>query len=189
MTYAPYFISTVVLVSMVSLFLSPSNGVINRVIELFGGEAYDFMGSASAFRPIYIISGIWQGTGWSSIIYIAALAGIDPQLYEAAEIDGANRLQKLWYINLPGIIPTAVIVFIMNCGFIMSTGFEKAYLLQNSLNQTTSEIIATYVYKTGILKALYSYTTAIGLFNSLINLVLLLLVNRISKKLADISLF
>lgn len=189
LTYAPYFISTVVLVSMVSLFLSPSSGMINKVIELFGGESYDFMGSASAFRPIYIISGIWQGTGWSSIIYIAALAGIDPQLYEAAEIDGANRLQKLWHINLPGIIPTAVIVFIMNCGFIMSTGFEKAYLMQNSLNQTTSEIIATYVYKTGILRSLYSYTTAIGLFNSLINLVLLLLVNYICKKLADVSLF
>lgn len=131
LTYAPYSISTVVLVSMQSLFLSPSTGVINKVIEFFGGTGYDFMGSASAFRSVYVISGIW-------------------------------------HINLPGIIPTAVTVFILNCGSIMSVGFEKVYLMQNSMNQTTSEIIATYVYKMGILHTQYSYTTAIGLFNSLI---------------------
>lgn len=189
LTYAPYFISTVVLVSMLSLFLSPSTGVINKIIEFFGGTAYDFMGSASAFRSVYVISGIWQGAGWSAIIFIAALAGIDPQLHEAAEIDGANRLQRIWHINLPGIIPTAVTVFILNCGSIMSVGFEKVYLMQNSMNQTTSEIIATYVYKMGILHTQYSYTTAIGLFNSLINLFLLIIANKISKKAADISLF
>lgn len=189
LTYAPYFISTVVLVSMLSLFLSPSTGVINKVIEFFGGTAYDFMGSASAFRSVYVISGIWQGAGWSAIIFIAALAGIDPQLHEAAEIDGANRLQRIWHINLPGIIPTAITVFILNCGSIMSVGFEKVYLMQNSMNQTTSEIIATYVYKMGILNTQYSYTTAIGLFNSLINLFLLIIANQISKKVADISLF
>ena len=189
LTYAPYFISTVVLVSMLSMFLSPSTGIINKIIEFFGGTAFDFMGSAQAFRSVYVISGIWQGMGWSSIIFIAALAGIDPQLHEAAEIDGANRLQRIWHINLPGILPTAVIVFIMSCGSVMSVGFEKVYLMQNSLNQTTSEIISTYVYKMGIQNAQYSYTTAIGLFNSLINLVLLLIVNRISKKAADISLF
>ena len=149
----------------------------------------DFMGRADLFRPVYVISGIWQGTGWSSIIFIAALAGIDPQLHEAAEIDGANRLQRIWHINLPGILPTAVIMFILNCGSIMSVGFEKAFLMQNSMNQSASEIIATYVYKMGIQKAQYSYTTAIGLFNSLINIALLLIVNRISKKAADISLF
>lgn len=189
LTYAPYFISTVVLVSMLSLFLSPSTGVINKVIELLGGQAIDFMGSERMFRPVYILSGIWQGTGWSSIIFIAALAGIDPQLHEAAEIDGANRLQRIWHINIPGILPTMVIVFILSCGSIMSVGFEKAFLMQNSMNQGASEIIATYVYKLGIQKAQYSYTTAIGLFNSLINLVLLVIVNKISKKVADISLF
>lgn len=189
LTYAPYFISTVVLVSMLSMFLSPSVGIVNKMLEFFGGTAIDFMGSSKAFRSVYIISGIWQGTGWSSIIFIAALAGIDPQLHEAAEIDGANRIQKIWHINLPGILPTAVIVFILSCGSIMSVGFEKAYLMQNTMNQTTSEIIATYVYKMGIQKAQYSYTTAIGLFNSLINLALLLIVNRISKKTADVSLF
>ncbi len=189
LTYAPYFISTVVMVSMLSMFLSPSTGIVNKAISFFGGTPYDFMGSAKAFRSVYIISGIWQGTGWSSIIFIAALAGIDPQLHEAAEIDGANRLQRIWHINLPGILPTAVIVFIMNCGSIMSVGFEKVYLMQNSMNQSTSEIIATYVYKMGIQKAQYSYTTAIGLFNSLINLVLLLIVNHISKKVSEISVF
>ena len=189
LTYAPYFISTVVLVSMLSMFLSPSTGIVNKLLTLFGVKPVDFMGKAELFRPVYIISGIWQGSGWSSIIFIAALAGIDPQLHEAAEIDGANRLQRIWHINLPGILPTAVIMFILNCGSIMSVGFEKAYLMQNSMNQSASEIIATYVYKMGIQKAQYSYTTAIGLFNSLINVVLLLIVNRISKKAADISLF
>ncbi len=189
LTYAPYFISTVVMVSMLSMFLSPSVGIVNRIIGFFGGAPYDFMGSAKAFRSVYVISGIWQGTGWSSIIFIAALAGIDPQLHEAAEIDGAGRLQRIWHINLPGILPTAVIVFIMNCGSIMSVGFEKVYLMQNSMNQSTSEIIATYVYKMGIQKTQYSYTTAIGLFNSLINLVLLLIVNHISKKASEISIF
>ncbi len=189
LTYAPYFISTVVMVSMLSMFLSPSVGIVNRIIGFFGGTPYDFMGSAKAFRSVYVISGIWQGTGWSSIIFIAALAGIDPQLHEAAEIDGASRLQRIWHINLPGILPTAVIVFIMNCGSIMSVGFEKVYLMQNSMNQSTSEIIATYVYKMGIQKTQYSYTTAIGLFNSLINLVLLLIVNHISKKASEISIF
>ena len=174
---------------MLSLFLSPSTGVVNKLITFFGGTPVDFMGRADLFRPVYVISGIWQGTGWSSIIFIAALAGIDPQLHEAAEIDGANRLQRIWHINLPGILPTAVIMFILNCGSIMSVGFEKAFLMQNSMNQSASEIIATYVYKMGIQKAQYSYTTAIGLFNSLINIALLLIVNRISKKAADISLF
>jgi putative aldouronate transport system permease protein len=189
LTYAPYFISTVVLVSMVTMFLSSSTGIINQVIEFLGGNAVDFMGKAEYFRPIYVLSGIWQGTGWSSIIFIAALAGIDVQLHEAAQMDGANRLQKIWHIDLPGIIPTAVIVFIMSCGSIMSVGFEKAFLMQNSLNLSTSEIISTYVYKIGLKNAQYSFTTAIGLFNSVINLILLLFVNKISKKVSDVSLF
>lgn len=189
LTYAPYFISVVVLVSMLSMFLSPSTGIINKVIEFFGGTPYDFMGSKSAFRSVYIISGIWQGIGWNSIIFIAALAGIDLQLHEAAQIDGANRLQRIWHINLPGILPTAMIVFIMNCGSIMSVGYEKVYLMQNSMNLSVSEVISTYVYKMGIQKAQYSYTTAIGLFNSLINLIILLVVNNVSKKVSDVSLF
>ena len=189
LTYAPYFISTVVIVSMLAMFLSPSTGIINKMIVFFGGTACDFMGSAKAFRSVYVISGIWQGVGWSSIIYIAALAGIAPELHEAAEIDGANRMQRIWHINLPGILPTIMIVLIMNFGSIMSVGFEKAYLMQNSLNQSTSEIISTYVYKIGIQKAQYSYTTAIGLFNAVINLVLLVIVNHISKKASEISLF
>lgn len=189
LTYAPYFISTVVIVSMLAMFLSPSTGIINRMIVFFGGTAFDFMGSEKAFRPVYVISGIWQGVGWNSIIYIAALAGIAPELHEAAEIDGANRMQRIWHINLPGILPTIMIVLIMNFGSIMSVGFEKAYLMQNSLNQSASEIISTYVYKIGIQKAQYSYTTAIGLFNAVINLVLLVIVNHISKKASEISLF
>lgn len=188
-TYAPYFISTVILVSMVSLFLSPSTGVVNKLVEFFGGTAIDFMGKAELFRPIYVISGIWQSTGWSSIIYIAALSGVDPELHEAAKVDGANRLKRIWHIDLPGIRVTMVTLFILSCGGILSVGFEKAFLMQNPMNQATSEIISTYVYKLGVLKAQYSYTTAIGLFNSVINVCILMVVNRISKKMADISLF
>lgn len=189
LTYAPHFISTVVLVSMITLFLSPTNGIVNKVVAELGGTAKDFMGSEELFRPIYIISGIWQDCGWSSIIYIAALAGVDQELYEAAQIDGANRLQKIWYIDIPGILPTAVTIFIMNCGNILNVGYEKVYLMQNSLNQSASEIISTYVYKVGLVKAQFSYTTAIGLFNSVINLCLLLAVNKIAKKTSDVSLF
>ncbi|MBO5070910.1 MAG: sugar ABC transporter permease [Roseburia sp.] len=189
LTYAPYFISTVVLVAMLSMFLSPSTGVINKMIEFLGGTAYDFMGSASAFRPVYIISGIWQGAGWSSIIYVAGLAGIDPQLLEAAEIDGANRFQKIWHVNLPGIMPIVVIQLIMSCGGILGVGYEKVYLMQNTLNQSVSEVISTYVYKMGLLNAQYSYTTAIGLFNTVINLAILLIVNQICKKVSEVSLF
>jgi putative aldouronate transport system permease protein len=141
------------------------------------------------WRSIYIISDIWKNTGWSSIIYLAALSGVDPQLHEAAHIDGASRVQRIWHINVPGIIPTAVLLFIMSCGQIMSVGFEKVYLLQNSLNLSVSEVISTYVYKTGLLGAKFSYTSAIGLFNSLINVTLLLIVNKISSKVSGIMLF
>lgn len=188
-TYAPHFISTVVLCGMVIGFLSPTSGIINSFIKFFGGEAIDFMGKVQYWRPIYIISGIWKDTGWASIIYLGALSGVDPQLHEAAYIDGASRLQRIWHINVPGLLPTAVLLFIMNCGQIMSVGFEKVYLLQNSLNLSVSEVISTYVYKTGLLGAKYSYTSAIGLFNSLINVTLLLIVNKISSKVSDIMLF
>lgn len=134
-TYAPHFISMVVMCSMIILFLSPSSGVLNRIIEILGGQSVYFMGKPEYFKTIYVLSGVWQNTGWSSIIYMAALSGIDPQLHEAATIDGASRLQRVWHINLPGILPTAVILLIMNCGSLMSIGFEKAFLLMNDLNR------------------------------------------------------
>lgn len=188
-TYAPFFISTVVLVGMLFCFLSKTSGIFNTMLSVLGLERIDFMGKADYFRIIYIISGIWQSTGWSSIIYLGALSGIDPQLHEAAEMDGATHLQRIWHINLPGILPTAVILFLLNCGGIMSVGFEKAYLMQNALNLVYSEVISTYVYKIGILGVKFSYTAAIDLFNSLINCTLLVIVNKISRKLSDISLF
>lgn len=189
LTYAPHFISTVVLVSMVTLFLSPSNGVINRLIEMFGGEAHNFMGETGAFRTIYIASGIWQNCGWSAIIYISALSGVDEQLHEAAKIDGANRLQRIRHIDIPSILPTAITLFILNCGNVLSVGFEKMYLMQNSMNLSVSEIISTYTYKVGLLGAQYSYTAAIGLFNSVVNIIILVMVNAIAKKTSETSLF
>ena len=188
-TFAPHFISTVVMCAMIILFTSTSNGIINNLIVRLGGEAVDFMGKSRYFRTLYIVSDLWQHTGWNSIIYLAALAGVDPQLYEAAEIDGASRLQRIWHINLPGILPTMVLLFILNCGSLLSVGYEKVYLLQNSLNIDVSEVISTYVYKVGILSVKFSYTAAIGLFNSAINFVLLLTVNAIARRLSGSGLF
>ena len=188
-TYAPHFISMVVMCSMIILFLSPSSGVLNRIIEILGGQSVYFMGKPEYFKTIYVLSGVWQNTGWSSIIYMAALSGIDPQLHEAATIDGASRLQRVWHINLPGILPTAVILLIMNCGSLMSIGFEKAFLLMNDLNRAAAEIISTFVYQRGLIDRNYSSAAAIGLFNSAINLVLLLGVNTIARRISDTSLW
>ena len=188
-TYAPHFISMVVMCSMIILFLSPSSGVLNRIIEILGGQSVYFMGKPEYFKTIYVLSGVWQNTGWSSIIYMAALSGIDPQLHEAATIDGASRLQRVWHINLPGILPTAVILLIMNCGSLMSIGFEKAFLLMNDLNRASAEIISTFVYQRGLIDRNYSSAAAIGLFNSAINLVLLLGVNAIARRVSDTSLW
>ncbi len=188
-TYAPHFISTVVLCGMVIAFLTPDTGIINNIIVRLGGSSIDYMGKEQYWRTIYVVSDIWKNTGWSSIIYLAALSGIDPQLHESAQIDGATRLQRMWHINLPGIRQTIILLFILDCGKIMSVGFEKAYLLQNALNMPVSEIISTYVYKTGVRGGKFSYTTAIGLFNSVINVIMLLLVNRISKAVSETSLF
>ena len=188
-TYAPHFISMVVMCSMIILFLSPSSGVLNRIIEILGGQSVYFMGKPEYFKTIYVLSGVWQNTGWSSIIYMAALSGIDPQLHEAATIDGASRLQRVWHINLPGILPTAVILLIMNCGSLMSIGFEKAFLLMNDLNRAAAEIISTFVYQRGLIDRNYSSAAAIGLFNSVINLVLLLGVNAIARRISDTSLW
>ena len=188
-TYAPHFISMVVMCSMIILFLSPSSGVLNRIIELLGGQSVYFMGKPEYFKTIYVLSGVWQNTGWSSIIYMAALSGIDPQLHEAATIDGASRLQRVWHINLPGILPTAVILLIMNCGSLMSIGFEKAFLLMNDLNRAAAEIISTFVYQRGLIDRNYSSAAAIGLFNSVINLILLFVVNTIARRISDTSLW
>lgn len=188
-TYAPHFLSVLVLVGVIKSFTNSDYGIVNLVIKHFGGEPYNWMQKASLFRPLYIGSGIWQNIGWDSIIYIAALAGIDPGLHEAAMIDGANRWQRIWHINLPGIMPTMVILLILNSGQIMNVGFEKVYLMQNDLNLSVSDVIATYSYRIGIESAQYSLSTAISLFNSLINCALLLVVNTISRKLSETSLW
>lgn len=188
-TYAPYFISTVVMVSMIMLLLSPRLGVINIILQSFGLESINFLGVPSMFRSVNVWSDVWQGAGYSAVIYLAALAGVDPSLYEAAKVDGASRFQKIIHIDIPGIMPAAVIILILSVGSIMSVGFEKIYLLQNPLNLETSEIIATYVYKIGLLNANFSFATAVGLFNSVVNLVLLLLVNALARKISSTSLW
>lgn len=188
-TYAPNFISTVVMCGMIILFLSPSVGAINGVIKAAGGEAVNFMAKKELWRHIYVWTGVWQGAGWSSVIYFAALSGISPEYHEAAKCDGATKFQIIRYIDLPMILPTATILLIMNCGSILSVGFEKAYLLQNSLNSSVSEIISTYVYKVGLIQSDMSYSSAIGLFNTIVNLILLIIVNKISDKLSGNSLF
>ncbi|MEO7912717.1 MAG: ABC transporter permease subunit [Roseiflexaceae bacterium] len=188
-TYAPYFISTVVLVSMIILLLSPRLGIANLILGALGFPAINFLGRPDMFRSVYVWSDVWQNAGYAAVIYLAALAGIDPTLYEAAKVDGASRLQKIIYIDLPGIMPTVVIILILSVGSLMAVGFEKTYLLQNPLNLGTSEVIATYVYKIGLLNAKFSFATAVGLFNSVINLALLLLVNTFAKRLANTSLW
>lgn len=188
-TYAPNFISMVVMVGMLISFLSPTVGIVNKLIGLVGGAPIPFFSRSEWFRTIYVLSGVWQRTGWASIIYLAALSGIDPQLHEAATIDGASRLRRIWHINLPGIAPTVIILLILSVGQIMSVGFEKVYLMQNALNLETSEIIATYVYKVGILGTQFSYTAAVGLFDSVINFILLVTVNYLSKRISDTSLW
>lgn len=188
-SYAPHFISMVVLVGMLNVFLSPSTGIVNVLIKSLGGDAVYFLGKADLFRPVYVWSGVWQDTGRSAIIYIAALSGIEQELHEAAMVDGASKLQRTLYIDIPGIMPTAVIMLILNLGRIMSVGFEKAYLMQNTLNIAASEIISTYVYKVGLLNAQFSLSTAIGLFNSVISCVLVVSVNFIARRYSDTSLW
>jgi putative aldouronate transport system permease protein len=187
--YAPHFISMVVLVGIIIIILSPSTGIINKFLVLLGLESKYFMIQPKAFKHIYVLSGIWQNTGWNAIIYLAALSSVDPQLHEAATIDGANRLERIWHINIPSIMPTVTILLIMSVGSIASVGFEKAYLLQNPLNLETSEIISTFVYKRGLIDANYSYSTAVGLFNNVINIIMLLLANFVAGKVSETSLF
>lgn len=188
-TYAPHFISTVVLIGMVIIFLTPGKGMLTRLFLLLGVKNDMFLTSPSAFKHIYIWSGIWQQSGWSSIIYLAALSGVDPGLHEAAMIDGATRMQRIWHINIPTILPTIAILLILRTGSIMSVGFEKVFLLQNPLNMETSEVISTYIYKRGLIKLDFSFSTAVGLFNNIINFILLVISNELSKWMGETSLF
>ncbi len=184
---APHFISLVVLIGMVTIFLNPTSGIFNTLLEMMGQEKIFFLGDPDYFRPIYILSGVWQSTGWATVIYTAALSGIDPTLYEAATVDGANRWQKMWNIDFFGILPVIIVQLILSAGTTLSVGYEKVLLLQNALNRSVSEVISTFEYQQGILSANFSYSTAIGLFNSVINLTILLMVNHLAKKYTDSS--
>lgn len=188
-TYAPHFISTVVMVSIIILMLSPHVGVVDRVFDFFGLPMTNFLGIPEYFKSIYVWSGVWQGMGYSSIIYIAALAGVDPSLYEAARMDGASRIKKILHIDIPSLIPVVVIMLILSLGSIMGVGFEKIFLMQNPLNTSASEVISTYVYKVGLIGANFSFSSAVGLFNSIINLILLVVVNGVSRKISKNSLW
>ncbi|MHC1787506.1 MAG: ABC transporter permease [Christensenellales bacterium] len=188
-TYAPHFLSVIVLVGLIKSFTNTDYGIVNLLIRHFGGEGYNWMQKADLFRPLYIGSGIWQNAGWDSIIYIAALAGIDPQLHESAMMDGANRWKRIWHINLPGLMPTIIILLILNSGYIMSVGFEKVFLMQNDLNLSSSDVISTYSYRIGIESAQYELATAIGLFNSAVNCALLICVNWASRRMGGTSLW
>ncbi len=187
--YVPYFISTVVLAGMLYIFLSPTSGIFNFAREGLGLKPIDFMSDAKAFRSIFVISGIWQSAGWGTILYIASLAGVDQALYEAAEIDGASIWQKIRYIDLPSLIPVTTMVFILDCGRLLSSDTNKALIMQTSGNIPTSDIIGVYVYNVGLGSAQFSYTAAIGLFVNIINFILIIVVNRVSKKVSDVGLF
>lgn len=190
--YLPHFISTVVVVTMLNCFTSVNSGFINTLIKQLGGDSVFFMGRPEYFRHLYVLSGIWQEMGWGSIIYLAALAGVDPSLHEAATVDGASRFKRVLHVDLPAILPTIVIMLILRFGSIMSIGFEKVFLLQNDLNLSYSEVISTYVYKVGLSgggKTDFSYATAIGMFNSVVNLVLIVVVNFIAGKVGNTSLW
>lgn len=188
-TYLPHFISTVVMCGMIILFLSPTSGVVNKLLSFVGIRLGNVMGQPKAFADVYAWTEAWQHVGWDSIMYIAALSTISPELYEAAAVDGANKWQRMLKIDIPLLLPTATVLFILRSGSVMSVGFEKVYLLQNSLNMSASEIISTYVYKMGLRSNQYSLSAAISLFNNVINFAILLLVNYLSGKMSDTSLF
>lgn len=188
-TYAPNFISSVVLVSMIVMFLAPTSGFLSKILVALGAKDSLFLVRPEYFRPIYIISGIWQSMGFSAIVYIAALTGVNPELHEAAMIDGASITKRIYHIDIPAILPTVIIMLIMAIGNILSVGYEKVFLLQNGMNLSVSEVISTYVYKIGVQRAQYSFATAVGIFNSVVNLILLVLANSIAKRVSDTSLF
>lgn len=188
-TYMPYFISTVVLVSMILQFTDISSGIVSQVYRLFGAQAPNVMGEVGSFRSLYVWTGVWQTMGYSAIVYLAALSGVPLDLYEAAKVDGASKMRKILSVDLPYIAPTIITLFILNAGSILSVGFEKIYLMQNNFNTPVSEVISTYVYKVGILNNSFSFSTAVGLFNSVVNLVMLLVVNQLSRRISDVSVF
>ena len=174
---------------MITVFLSPDNGIINVILGFFHIKSIPFLQNPSMFKWIYVLTGIWQTVGWSAIIYIAALSGVDKSLIEAAEIDGATRLQRIRYINFPVLVPTISILFILRCGQVLSVGYEKVYLLQNTANLSASEVISTYVYKVGLEDADFGFSTAVSMFNNVVNCIVLVTVNRISRAVSESSLF
>ena len=186
-SYAPHFISTVVICGMIMLFTSPSSGILNKIIEFFGGEAVSFMEEPAYFKWVYVLSGIWQNTGWSSIIYFAALSGVDKSLLEAAEIDGASKFKRIIHINLPLLEPTILILLILQCGSLLSVGYEKVYLLQTDLNIPASEVISTYMYKVGMINSDFSFSTAVSFFNNLVNTSILLIANYVTGRIKKSS--
>lgn len=188
-SYLPHFISLVVIVGLITQFMSPVDGVINLMLNKLGKESIGFLNEPKWFRTIYIGSGIWQSFGWNSIIYLAALSGIDVELYDAAKVDGASRFKQILHITLPGIASTIVILLILQMGSIMSVGFEKIILLYKPSTYEVADVISTYIYRRGILGAQYSFAAAVGLFNSVINLVILVTVNTISRRISEVSLW
>ena len=187
-SYLPHFISMVIVAGMVREILSTS-GPINNLITKLGGEAITFISLPEWFTTIFVTSGVWQGLGYSSVIYIAALSGVDPQIHEAAIVDGASIWRRIWHIDLAELRPTVLVLFIMSLGNVINVGYEKVLLMQNSLNTSTSEVLSTYVYKIGLINSDYGFSTAVGLFNSLVSMVLLLVANRVAKKLAGYSIW
>lgn len=188
-SYAPHFLSTVVICSMISIFTTPDTGIFNILREMVGLESVNFLAKPAWFNDIYVWSGVWQDIGWSSIIYLSALSGVDYSLHEAAIVDGATKIQRMIHIDIPSIIPTIIMLLILRMGSVMSVGFEKVYLLQNDLNYMSSVTISTYVYEVGLIKSDYSFSTAVGLFNNVVNVILLLSANWFSKKVMKESLF
>lgn len=188
-SYMPHFISLPAIIGMMVMFLSPTDGVINRVIQALGGEAIYFMAEPGWFRPLYILSDIWTGTGWGAIIYLAALSGVNIELYESAALDGASRLQMMRHISIPSIMPTIVIMLLLSLGRIMNLGSEKVLLMQSPLNYETSDVISTFVYRRGLEQLEYSFSTAVSVFNSIINILMLTVSNKVSRRFSDTSLW
>lgn len=187
-TYMPHFLSEVVVCSLIILFLDRAAGPINNLIVFLGGDRRAFLSEPQSFSSIYVLSGLWQNLGWNAILYISALSSISPEEVEAAKIDGASRLQVLWHVNLPGILPTVIITFLLQVGGLMNLGYTKILLLQNDLNMEVSTVISTYTYEIGLLGGQYSYSAAIGLFNNIVNIIVLLIANFIAKKVSETSL-
>lgn len=188
-SYAPHFLSTVVICGMIKLFFGLNGGIVNNALAALGSARFDFLTAPSAFAHLYVWSGVWQSAGWGAIVYLAALAGVSSEHIEAAQIDGANRMQVIWHINIPAILPTIMILFIMSAGSVLSLGYEKIFLLQNDLNRPASTVISTYVYEIGVRGRQFSYSSAISLFNNVVNIATLLIVNRAAKTLSGVGIW